>query len=278
MTIQTILDHLDSAETIGAEIASKLAPWLAPLLSAVVVGQAVLKPPFSWAMWQAVLLGATLELMGIAVLSTAMLLYSYRTRQPSDRKPPVMPFVLSVGSVAVYALTVASITVALKLPVLAGYGEWVIPFVYIGVLLLAIVSAVNLTIRRDHYRLTQQPKPATKPRKLTAKQTSRKRPTDQSGDERLANLAAANAKRQPSQADYNRAAHLRAEGLTWGAVADEIGRSVTTAKAWAGKAEETDQAGDPPGDSIARLVDALPMDQTGKDAIRQAVNGQGGAS
>ena len=78
-----ILDFLDELEALGTEIASKLAPWLAPLLSAVVVGKAVMNAPFGWPVWLATLTGAAIELSGIATLSTALMLWSFR----SDRSP-----------------------------------------------------------------------------------------------------------------------------------------------------------------------------------------------
>lgn len=231
MTIQKFLNYLDNIEPIGAEIASKLALWLAPLLSAIIVSQAVLQPPFNWEMWQAILLGSTLELMGIAVLSTSMLLYSHRSRQPANRKPSLLPLFLSTVSVAVYAATVAIITVALKWPDLMAYANYISPLVYVGVLLLAITSAVNLTLRRDHFRLVNQPNAPGSRRKPAG----RKRPGEQTNEERLANLETANATRRPTATDYNRAAQLRASGLTWPEVATKIDRSVSTAKNWAGQ-------------------------------------------
>lgn len=243
MPLQTdkLLDLLDSAETVGAEIASKIAPWLAPLLSAIIVSQAVTHAPFAWPIWQSILLGATLELMGLATLSTLMMLYSYRQRQPDDRKPSLFPLVLAGGGVAVYVGTVASITVLLKLPSLAVYAETVSVLVYTGILLLAITAAVNLTIRRDHYRLLNQVTTRKMAQTTRRRRPVNKRPADQTNDERRANLTQANAARQPTQADYNRAAHLRDEGLTWREVANQIGRSESTAKTWAKRAVQPAQ-------------------------------------
>lgn len=64
----------------------------------------------------------------------------------------------------------------------------------------------------------------------------KRKPTEQSADERANNLALANAARQPSQDDFDRAAAQRAEGLTWHAVAEALGISESTAKRWAAQA------------------------------------------
>ena len=139
-----ILDFLDELEALGTEIASKLAPWLAPLLSAVVVGKAMMNPPFDWALWLAVLTGAAIELSGIATLSTALMLWSYRSGSPY--RGSVIPLILAVSCAFVYLFTAFALTVVLKimpgLEVLA-YGLFV---------LLALTSAVNLSLRRDHLR------------------------------------------------------------------------------------------------------------------------------
>ena len=234
MQTNKFLQTLDDAEIIGAEVASKLAPWLAPLLSSVVVAQAVTGKPFEWSWWQAVLLGATVELMGLATLSTAMMIYSHRQQQ-ADNKPPLTPLLLALAGVVVYMATVAAITVLLKVPVLTDYAEWISPLVFVGILMLAITASVNLTVRRDHYRLVHPQKSAQTGRR---RKPTNKRPADQTREEKLANLDRANDARRPTQADYNYAARLRGEGYTWPEVAGKINRSPSTAKTWAGKASQ----------------------------------------
>src|SRR5262245_4703152 len=129
MNTAKILSTLDELEALGAELASKLAPWLAPLLSAVVVGRAVIDPPFSWPTWLAWLTGAAIELSGIATLNTALLLWSYRTEQAGDRRPSIIPLLLAVGCALGYLVTALALTVVLKIlpgfEVLA-YGLFVI--------------------------------------------------------------------------------------------------------------------------------------------------------
>lgn len=140
-----LLDFLDDLEVLGAEVASKLAPWLAPLLSAVVVGKAMMNPPFEWSLWLAILTGSAIELSGISTLSTALMLWSWRSDH-QKAQPTTIPLLLAVGCALTYLFTAFALTVVLKimpgLEVLA-YGLFV---------LLALTSAVNLSLRRDHRR------------------------------------------------------------------------------------------------------------------------------
>lgn len=233
MQTTKLLTFLDELEAVGAEVASKLAPWLAPLLSAVVVGRAVMAAPFNWPTWLAWLTGGAIELSGIATLNTALLLWSYRTEQPDDRKPSAIPLALAILCALGYLATALALTVVLKIlpgfEVLA-YGLFVV---------LALTSAVNLTLRRDHMRRVA-PKPVkpavTRPK--SANGPVKKPVTQQTPEEARANLERANEARQPTQEDFDRAAMLRAEGMTWPQVAQALGRSETTAKRWAGLGEQ----------------------------------------
>jgi uncharacterized membrane protein YhaH (DUF805 family) len=231
MNTTKILSILDELEALGAEIASKLAPWLAPLLSAVVVGRAVIDAPFSWPVWLAWLTGAAIELSGIATLNTALMLWSFRADQPSDKKPSIIPLVLAVVCALGYLITALALTVVLK--VLPGFQV----VAYGLFALLALASAVNLTLRRDHVRRMQGTKKQPITRTKSGNGPVKKRVTELTADESRANLELANIARQPTQEDYQRAAMLKAEGLSWPDVATELNRSVSTAKRWASLAE-----------------------------------------
>lgn len=228
-----ILTTLDELEAVGAEIASKLAPWLAPLLSAVVIAEAVMVEPFSWPIWQAVLTGAALELLGIATLSTALMLWSHYQAAPADHKPSLIPLGLAALCALAYFGTALVLAVVIKTWPQLG------PVVYGLFVVLALVSAVNLSVRRDHYRRIAPAQRVS--RKRTANRPVHKPPRDQSTNDRRANLNRANDARQPTQSDYNRAAQLKAAGYTWSEVGDQIGRSGSTAKRWAGLAEPVNE-------------------------------------
>ena len=108
-----ILNFLDDLEAVGTEIASKLAPWLAPLLSAVVVGKAMLNEPFGWPLWLAILTGAAIELSGIATLSTALMLWSFRVDR-SPNRGSIIPLILAVSCAFVYLFTAFALTTQLS--------------------------------------------------------------------------------------------------------------------------------------------------------------------
>ena len=64
----------------------------------------------------------------------------------------------------------------------------------------------------------------------------------QSEEERLLNLAQANlARRVGTPVDFQRAAALRAEGLTWGQIAEALQVSAASAKRWAVKGQALEQ-------------------------------------
>jgi DNA-binding NarL/FixJ family response regulator len=220
MQTTKLLTFLDELEAVGAEVASKLAPWLAPLLSAVVVGRAVTAAPFSWPTWLAWLTGAAIELSGIATLNTALLLWSYRAEQPTDKKPSAIPLVLAVGCALGYLITALALTVVLKIlpgfEVLA-YGLFVV---------LALTSAVNLTLRRDHVRRTTvQPKRPQVSRQKSASEAPKS--SFVPGD--LAALEAANAARFASvEQRREQVARMLSEGMSQPAIAQALGVSVSS--------------------------------------------------
>ena len=229
-----ILNFLDELEALGTEIASKLAPWLAPLLSAVVVGKAMMNPPFDWALWLAVLTGAAIELSGIATLSTALMLWSYRSVSP--HRGSVIPLILAVSCAFVYLFTAFALTVVLKimpgLEVLA-YGLFV---------LLALTSAVNLSLRRDHLRRRVVSNPALKAKRT---RSNKKRSNlngsngfrvrtpvpDQTDEERWLLLERANeSKGQQIEERRAQVLCLTQAGKSKPEIADELGVSISTIK------------------------------------------------
>lgn len=223
-----LLSFLDDLEALGAEIASKLAPWLAPLLSAVVVAEAVTLPPFNWSLWQAVLTGGAIELSGIATLNTFLLLLAHRADLPDNRKGSMIPLTLAGLCAVGYLVTALSLTVVLKLHpelVSLAYGLFVS---------LALVSAVNLALRRDHNRRTsgQQVTPfkVSQRRQKPANDTVQ----NQDNEQRRRRLEQANDTRQDQKAErMNRALELLQAGMSQPAVASELGVSVSTVKRYA---------------------------------------------
>lgn len=223
-----ILSFLDDLEALGAEIASKLAPWLAPLLSAVVVAEAVTLPPFEWSVWQAVLTGGAIELSGIATLNTFLLLLAHRADLPDKRKGSMIPLALAGLCAIGYLVTALSLTVVLKLHpelVSLAYGLFVS---------LALVSAVNLALRRDHNRRTRGEQVI--PVKVSKRgQKAANEPGQKIDDtERRRRLDQANENRADQKAErVNQALDLLRQGMSRPAVASELGVSVSTVKRYA---------------------------------------------
>lgn len=233
-----ILDFLDELEALGTEIASKLAPWLAPLLSAVVVGKAMMNPPFDWPLWLSTLTGAAIELSGIATLSTALMLWSYRSAPSPKYRGSIIPLILAISCAFVYLFTAFALTVVLKimpgLEVLA-YGLFV---------LLALTSAVNLSLRRDHHRRLPGSSPARPAKRVKAKSTRgssglngsnginvRMPVPEQSDDERRLLLQQANeSKERQIEERRLQVLDLVQVGLSQPQIADELGVSVSTVK------------------------------------------------
>lgn len=113
--------------------------------------------------------------------------------------------------------------------------------------------AAELATNRDDLaadidRLTASREALRQEMKLLRKEKSaangpiKKSPREMDEAERLANLDYANQARQPTQTGYDLAARLRAEGLTWPEVAQEIDRSPSTAKRWAAMARPSEPA------------------------------------
>ena len=191
-----------------------------------------------WALWLAVLTGAAIELSGIATLSTTLMLWSYRSESP-DRGSAI-PLVLAVGCAFAYLFTAFALTVVLKimpgLEVLA-YGLFV---------LLALTSAVNLSLRRDHRRRWAGSNPAVKTKRTRTRGKSNKNRSglngsdgfrvrtpvpDQTNEERRLLLERANeSKGRKIEERRTQVLNLAQAGKSKPEIADELGVSVSTIK------------------------------------------------
>lgn len=213
-------------DDVAAELLSTVAPYGLALLSVVMIGASASEEYALLTHWHPVALAVAAFFMvisGLAIYSTTFdIIFNDKLAWPIK--------VIAGACALVYTATFAVMVLVLKLH-LTGVPAWVtqlqqmLPFA--AMVLLDAASITNLTIRRKTYRVTTPGATARGSRK-----TGRK-PTEQTNEERLANLDAANASRQPTAADFRRAAQLRAEGLTWPQIGQEIERSESTAKRWA---------------------------------------------
>ncbi|MCB0195552.1 MAG: hypothetical protein KDJ65_26620 [Anaerolineae bacterium] len=225
MNAKEILNHFDEAETIIIEFATKLTVWLAPITAGVLIVIALTSPPLNYPLPVAILIATVVELSGLAFTATALRFFF----DWYGAAPPVVSFAITTICTIVYLITaLLAVLVAKIAPQFGG----VMPALLV---ILSVSSAVVASVRSSTQRTELTAKPKRTRRRTAA--TSRKPPSAQSPDERQVNLDRANEARQPTQADYNRAAHLKAEGLTWDEVGEAIGRSGSTAKRWAAQAQ-----------------------------------------
>lgn len=224
---KTILQQLDAAEVVAIEALAKIVAWLAPLVTGVLIADALHALAYSWPV--AILYAFVIEALAVAFISTAAFFFS----EWWGRLPAVGAFAVAAVCVIAYvAIALPVVTVIKAAPELG----WVVPA---GGVVLSLLSGVIVAVRSNwtKYEITHAPKRAARRRKKTANEPVNKPVLNQSDDERAANLSRANDARTPSQADYQRAAQLRAEGLSWPQVGQEIGKSASTAKRWAANAE-----------------------------------------
>lgn len=221
-----ILQQLDAAEVVAIEGLTKLVAWLAPFVTGVLIADALHALNYTWPV--AILYAFTVEALAVAFISTAAFFFS----EWWGRLPAVGAF--AVAAVCVIAYVVIALPVVTIIKAAPDLG-WVVPA---GGVVLSLLSGVIVAIRSNwtKYAITH----ATDPTRPTRRRASvRKRPTEQSPEERAVNRDRANAARTPTQADYDEAARLKAEeGFTWNEVGERIGRSSSTAKRWAALASE----------------------------------------
>ena len=139
-TIRVTVEQIDGALTDGI---AKLAPWLAPIPTAYLVGRATVEH-LAWPVWVGIVAAIIVESLGLATTATALTLRDYNA---SKRKTdPKGPFALAACLVAVYLVVAIGLTVALDImPVLAVYSPAIFP-------LLSLCGVTVLALRADHKR------------------------------------------------------------------------------------------------------------------------------
>jgi hypothetical protein len=118
-----------------------LVPWLAPIPSAVLVANATLKH-LGWSQPVAVVAGLIIEGLGLTSTSTALTLWDWNARRPSNE--PKAPFWLAGLMVAVYLISTIGLTVVLDFDVaLVHIAPALFP-------ILALVGTINIALRSQH--------------------------------------------------------------------------------------------------------------------------------
>jgi len=130
-------------EASAVELVARIAPWFAPLPTAWLVYERTMRH-LSWPQWVAIAAGVTLELLGVAILATALRLYEYnRTKRKND---PAAPLWIALLLVALYLITAELLTVVLDtVPQAAVLAPALFP-------VLSVAAFGLLALRSDHYR------------------------------------------------------------------------------------------------------------------------------
>ena len=151
-------------ESSLTNIVAGVAPWIAPLPTAYLVGRATITH-LAWPGWVGVISALIIESLGLASTSTALLLYEYN--QEKRKSDPAAPFWLAAILVGIYFAVATGLTVLLDIwPTLAGYAPAIFP-------LLSLTGVTCLALRGDHRRRITAIQSAKMERKISrlARQT-----------------------------------------------------------------------------------------------------------
>lgn len=138
-----IESYLQNIEQTAVDVLSTLAPWLGPIPSAYLVGQACLIH-LSWH-WSVALVAA-IAIEAIGVVSVILALQCHEWNAARTQKDAEAPYLLAVALVVVYFVITVLLTIFLDVaPTLAKFAPAVFP-------LLAAVGAVNIAVKNGLYR------------------------------------------------------------------------------------------------------------------------------
>lgn len=173
-----------SIETKLTDLIAGLAPWLAPIPTAYLVGRATLQA-LGWPLPVAICAAAIVESLGLAATNTALELYQYnRTRRKSD---PAAPFALAGALVLVYVSVAVGLTVALDVvPELARYAPAIWPA-------LSLTGVTLLGLRADHARRLEalaQEKQERKAERAATRQAAQAQPPAPATPHKTPNMGA----------------------------------------------------------------------------------------
>jgi len=141
--IQELRDWIDQVESFIADIVAKIAPWVAPIPTAYLVGRATINH-LNWPFLIGLIAAVIVESLGLATTLTALELRDYnKSKRKSD---PAAPFWLAAILVGTYFIVALSLTVALDIfPEQAIFAPGIFP-------LLSLCGVTILALRADHGR------------------------------------------------------------------------------------------------------------------------------
>ena len=125
------------------EIMSAVAPWLAPIPSAYLVGRAVVDE-LNWHIAIGIIAAIAVEAVGIVSITNALRLYEWNASK--RKKDPAAPTMLAYTAVFIYFAVTIMLTILLEsFPQLAHIAPAIFP-------VLAAVGSVNIAIRNSQNR------------------------------------------------------------------------------------------------------------------------------
>lgn len=135
-------------EQVG-QIASLVAPWLTPLVLVYIIFQALQGDPFFWNRIMAGLTGVIVEINGVALASTALMLWAWNKNTP--KRAEKAPTWAAIAGLLIYYATVLLLAMALEV----WPEKWSVA-VYVLFVLLSASSANNWALRVDHRRRVRE--------------------------------------------------------------------------------------------------------------------------
>jgi len=162
--IQELREWIDQIESFIADIVAKIAPWVAPIPTAYLVGRATIRH-LKWPFLIGLIAAVIVESLGLATTLTALELRDYnKSKRKSD---PAAPFWLAAILVGTYFVVALGLTVALDIfPEQAIFAPGIFP-------LLSLCGVTILALRADHGRRLKAIK-ADKQRRRESRQKGRR--------------------------------------------------------------------------------------------------------
>ncbi len=296
---EPLILKLDRWEATIVDFVVKAVVWLTPTFTAILLYQA-LRNALTLDVAPAIIGAAVIELAGLAFMHSMMAyFYEWKGEQPAK-----VNFFITLACVIGYTVTALVIALVVKFPndvmltksvSLSDAGKIIVPALAV---ILSMQSALVGAVRASTMKarlLHREQQPGQKESKSgqiranamsssTARRSSEqnrekpagsaKRPDEQSADERRAHLDRANEQRELTITERRAAVEeLLNDGRTQQEIAETLGVHPTTVYRDKKALEEKQSTG-------SGLIDALPMDDTGKDALKESVdyftNGAGG--
>lgn len=134
-----LLQKIDAIEVIAFELLAKTVAWIAPIVTAILIISALTDEPLNYHMGVAVLLGFTIEGLGLAFMSTMVFFFcEWRGRLPAN-------FAFWVSALCVVGYVTVTFPIVTIIKALPQY-EWIVPA---GGVLLSMLSGVIVGVRSN---------------------------------------------------------------------------------------------------------------------------------